>query len=147
MYQQEDRSSCRTRRHLLKHADMCSCSTRRHVFLLNKNTCLLEEDTSSCSTRIAVFLFDKRTDMKTCLPVQPEGCVCCWTKRHAFLLNERTRLLVKQEDMSSGSTGRHCLKRMQVFLFRKHIHNTTHQSAHIDKRMCLVLADRLEHTF
>ena len=33
----------------------------------------------------------------------------CSTRRHVFLLNKKTSLLVEQEDMSSGSTRRHVL--------------------------------------
>ena len=50
--------------------DMSSCSTRRHFFLLNKKTCLLvePEDISSCRTGRHVYLLNK----KTCLPVPRE---------------------------------------------------------------------------
>ncbi len=43
--------------------DMSSCRTRRHVFLLNKKTCLLvgQEYMSSCLKRKHVFLLNKKT--------------------------------------------------------------------------------------
>ena len=57
--------------------DMSSCWTRRHVLLLNRKTCLpvQHEDMSSCSTGGYVFLLNKKTcilvgqehlDMQTC---------------------------------------------------------------------------------
>ena len=85
-------------------------STRRHVFLSER------EDVSSCSV-FSVFLLNK----KTRLLVEKEDMPSCWTRRHVFLLDKRTCLLVRhvffsnkktcllegQEDMSSCSMRGH----------------------------------------
>ena len=75
---------------------MSSCSTRRQVFL---KTCLLVKQ---------VCLYNK----KTCF---------CPTQRHVFLLNKKTRLLGRQEDMSSCCKRRHvsCRTERHVFLANK----------------------------
>ena len=88
--------------------------TRRHVFLFNKKMCPLagQEDMISrwtgrhivvstkktCLLAVQEYVYSCRTlDKKTCLPVEEEGMPSCPTRRHAFLLNKRARLLAKQE--------------------------------------------------
>ena len=77
------------------------------------------EDMSSCPTRRHMFLLNRQT----CLLVEPEDVSSCWTRRHVSLLNKKTRLLVGQQDnvMSLGWTRRHVslLKGGRVFLSHK----------------------------
>jgi len=67
---QEDMSSCSTAR-------QC-CPARRHV---NKKTCFLP-------------------NKKTCLPAEQEDMSSCSTRRHVFMLDKKTYLLVEQNDIS-----------------------------------------------
>ena len=59
--------------------------------------------------RSGPFLLNK----KTCLLVKQEDMPSCSTRRHVFLFNKKTCLLVQQDNMSSCSTRGH------VFLFNK----------------------------
>ena len=79
-----------------------------------------QEYMSSCSTVRRVFLFSKKTWLaKTCLVVEQVS-----SRRHAFLLNEKTRLPVQKEVFSPNKKTwrrRHVLLiiRGQVLLYNK----------------------------
>ena len=82
---------------------------------------------SSCSTRRHAFLFNKRT----CLLVEEEDMSSCSTIRHVFLFNKRKCLCVEQEDMSLFSTATHVF-----FLLNKKTCSLVQQE---DKKACLLV--------
>ena len=59
---------------------------------------------------------------RTCLRVEQEHIFSCSTRRHVFLFNKRTSLLVEQEDMSSAA-----LQKGPYQKLCSHLHTTEYQ--------------------